>query len=674
MAEVRSRIPPASRSGLVNGILLCAAGLAVNMAAVGLSGGLGVPLYLDTTGTFLAAALGGYMPGIVVGFASNLLKSLIDPMQLYYGVLNIITAVLTAFFARKGYYDKLGKTLLTIPVLVLVTTGLGAPLTWFLNHSDIGGLASGFATRFHEGAGFGRFGSQLAGHALYELAGQGVTVLAGCFILKLFPQSVKDNLRTGGRRQDLLPPEVLAAERRSFGTRSLRSKMILLLTVGALSISCAAAVISLRLFKESTINEYSHTARMLTSLVASLLDDEPIDDYLARGCDAEGYVETEELLYALKESYPDVQYLYVYRIQEDGCHVVFDLDTADVKGSEPGEVLPFDDAFAPYLPALFRGEPIDPIISDETFGWLLTVYYPVRDSSRTTQCYVGVDFSMNLLTAYGDIFLAKLLSMFASFFILILATGLWVVEHSIIWPINSMAYCAGAFAFDSEEAQEHNAEQIRALDIRTGDEIENLYRAFLKTTEDSLSYVKNLLHARNQVADMKEQVSVMDALATTDALTGVKNKTAYDQFTARLDAEIAAQSARFGIVMIDLNFLKRVNDTYGHEQGNVYIRQCCSMVCSVFDHSPVFRVGGDEFVVILEKSDFEQRDALLAQLDSELKARAADASLEPWERVSAAVGAAVFDGARDKNADDVFKRADQAMYANKQAMKAVRKD
>ena len=674
MTEKDSPRASGLRGRLPCSVLLCVVGTAVNLLSFAFSAALSMPNYLDTAGTVFAAVLGGCLPGIVTGFLTNLIKGLFDPMQLYYALLNILTAVVAAFFARRGYYEKLSRALLTIPVLIFVTTGLGAPLTWFLNHSGFGGLASGFAVHFHERAGFTPFGSQLAAHGLYELVGQGLTVLLVFTVLQVLPRSFQDALRAEGLRQGVVPGEVLAAGRQRPSRRSLRMKMTTLLTVGALCIAGSGTIISLGLFRESTINEYTHMARMLTSMVASQLNDRPIDDYLARGYDAEGYAEDEARLYALKEAYPDVEYLYVYRILEDGCHVVFDLDTPEVEGSEPGEVLPFDSAFTPYLPALLRGEPIDPIVSDETFGWLLTVYYPVRDSSHSTLCYVGADYSMSMLSNSGDVFLAKLVSLLASFFILTLAIGLWVVEHSILYPINSMAYCAGAFAYDSEEARDANVAQLQSLDIRTGDEIENLYRAFLKTTEDSMEYVDNLVHARIQVAVMKEQVSAMDALATTDALTGVKNKTAYDQYVTRIEGEIAAQTAQFGIAMIDLNFLKRVNDTYGHERGNVYIKRCCSLVCKVFKHSPVFRVGGDEFVVILEKGDFQEREALLTYFSGELAQMAADDSLEPWEKVSAAVGVAVYDSARDRSAEDVFKRADRAMYANKQAMKAVRTD
>lgn len=166
----------------------------------------------------------------------------------------------------------------------------------------------------------------------------------------------------------------------------------------------------------------------------------------------------------------------------------------------------------------------------------------------------------------------------------------------------------------------------------------------------------------------------LERRAYRDTLTGLQNRTAYYEYNQALDKRIAEGTADFAIVMVDVNFLKRVNDTYGHENGNVYIRQCCRLVCTIFEHSPVFRVGGDEFVVILENSDLQGYEKLVKRFKYEIKKRSQDETLEPWEKVSAAVGVAVYDPRADHSADDVFKRADQAMYADKQAMKAVRLD
>lgn len=123
---------------------------------------------------------------------------------------------------------------------------------------------------------------------------------------------------------------------------------------------------------------------------------------------------------------------------------------------------------------------------------------------------------------------------------------------------------------------------------------------------------------------------------------------------------------------IDLNYLKRINDTYGHEQGNIAIKRLSRIVCVIFAHSPVFRIGGDEFAVILKNDDLKNVDALVEKFNSTFDKMSQDDSLEPWEHISAAIGIALYDPLRDNNLTNVFKRADKAMYARKKEMKAVR--
>ena len=184
-------------------------------------------------------------------------------------------------------------------------------------------------------------------------------------------------------------------------------------------------------------------------------------------------------------------------------------------------------------------------------------------------------------------------------------------------------------------------------------------------SSDMRAYDKNVLEAEGQVKDMKSKVIQMDTVAYQDALTHVKNKAWYDKTKTRVDEDIINGKARFAILMIDLNNLKKVNDTYGHEHGDEYISGSCHQICIIYSHSPVFRIGGDEFVVLLENQDYDSRDQLLTTLRASFETSSNDEDREPWERYSAATGMAVFDEESDVSMDDVFKRADTLMYQNK---------
>lgn len=152
--------------------------------------------------------------------------------------------------------------------------------------------------------------------------------------------------------------------------------------------------------------------------------------------------------------------------------------------------------------------------------------------------------------------------------------------------------------------------------------------------------------------------------ANRDALTGVKSKYAYDAEERKVDQAIAdGEQIPFAVVVCDINDLKLVNDTRGHNAGDQYIKDCCMTICDIFKHSPVFRIGGDEFLAILRGGDYEDRDELMRRLDNNNRRN----SLTGGPSIAGGLG--VFNPYMDKTLLAVFKRADAAMYANKKLMK-----
>jgi len=163
---------------------------------------------------------------------------------------------------------------------------------------------------------------------------------------------------------------------------------------------------------------------------------------------------------------------------------------------------------------------------------------------------------------------------------------------------------------------------------------------------------------------IREEASIAYEKARRDGLTGIKNKTAYGEFEAKLNKQIqSGENVKFAIALCDVNGLKTVNDTLGHIAGDEYIRSASRLVCQTFAHSPVFRIGGDEFVAILRGSDFENRERLEKKFTEAVKENV------DQHKVVVACGISVFDKEHDKDVSSVFERADALMYKNKMRMK-----
>ena len=186
------------------------------------------------------------------------------------------------------------------------------------------------------------------------------------------------------------------------------------------------------------------------------------------------------------------------------------------------------------------------------------------------------------------------------------------------------------------------------------------------TSRDEVGILAHAL--KRAAAELKAAAERMKQLAYKDSLTGVRNKTAYNLEVNALEAEIENDCADFGIVVFDVNNLKTANDVYGHEQGDKVIRIGCNRICMTFPHSPVFRIGGDEFVAVIKGEELSHVRERLAAFAERTKIENANVE-QPQDKVHVAVGVAIFDPARDTCVQDVFNRADSQMYETKQIMK-----
>lgn len=164
--------------------------------------------------------------------------------------------------------------------------------------------------------------------------------------------------------------------------------------------------------------------------------------------------------------------------------------------------------------------------------------------------------------------------------------------------------------------------------------------------------------------ELQKKLDNVIYMANRDALTGVKNKNSYAMTEADLNRQIeAGEKLKFAIIVCDVNNLKIVNDTYGHKAGDEYIRAACVIVCKIFKRSPVYRVGGDEFVALLKGDDYENRVYLFEELRTQVEINREEG------RVVLACGLAEYNSTTDKTVASVFERADNQMYEHKKMLK-----
>lgn len=190
-------------------------------------------------------------------------------------------------------------------------------------------------------------------------------------------------------------------------------------------------------------------------------------------------------------------------------------------------------------------------------------------------------------------------------------------------------------------------------------------KAAMINEKDGPQLIVGILNIDKQVKRDEEyayNLSVERNKANIDALTGVKNKHAYVDVETSLNRSLEeGEKVEFALVVFDVNGLKQVNDTQGHREGDELIKSACAVICGIFKHSPVFRIGGDEFAVIAQGQDYENIEELVDKVALANKASAVT------DGVIVACGMAKYNS--ERSVSGVFERADSLMYKNKKELK-----
>ena len=472
---------------------------------------------------------------------------------------------------------------------------------------------------------------------------------------------------------------------------SLRYKAILLIILfgvllGFVSIGISAVVIN-RLIN----NNYRRRAENISSTLAVTINTDQVealrnnvlkiyeacDDkvfssewgsdafnaYIANFSGIEQTSEYQELLSFIRseQDVNDVNCLYVLWLDEKREGFVYLIDGSYDDQVPVGVIDPLFDVNR-YLLDNPDSKMTPYITNTEEYGWLVTAAMPIHSQKDgSLLAYATVDLSMNAIKAEVRRYLFLLLGTFIVLTVILIVIYSRVMDGMLIKPIKLLSDTATRYYRNKDLTGIHHA--FSELKIKTGDEIEELSESLKHMEFDMNNNILNLLHVTDELNTTKDQVQQMNKLAYKDGLTGVKNRLAYDQKMEELSQKANNGYRSFGMAVIDLNDLKHINDTYGHERGNLSILAIAKKICNTFAHSPVYRIGGDEFVVILEKTDFQNRDKLIQQFEASMKEPAEN----PWEQVTAAIGYVVYN--EGETIEELFDRADHTMYQRKQQMK-----
>ncbi|MCR5426726.1 MAG: diguanylate cyclase [Lachnospiraceae bacterium] len=360
--------------------------------------------------------------------------------------------------------------------------------------------------------------------------------------------------------------------------------------------------------------------------------------------------------------YQDLEYIYTVRVTADG-DFVFLIDPDPVDPGRFGEPVTRTDA----LEQAAQGTAaVDEAPFTDRWGSFYSAYSPVYDSKGQLAAIVAVDFREDWFQKGVNRYVYTILLVIVVTLILGTVIVLNITDRFKMRFDQIYRELAGVSEDVEDLSREISSGRNFPEQFRPEICLNEEDKALIEAGERDQANVIEALSARIRLthSEISSYIEFARSMAYTDAMTGVGNKTAYLERIETLKKGMETRNLVYTIAILDINGLKKINDNFGHDVGDCVIRDTAVLLMRVFDVQKIFRIGGDEFIVVMEDAGDQEMKALFRKLDAELD------SFNRTEReyeavISFSKGCARYMPETDHDFRDVFKRADESMYRDK---------
>ncbi len=358
----------------------------------------------------------------------------------------------------------------------------------------------------------------------------------------------------------------------------------------------------------------------------------------------------------------ELEYIYCI-MQVDEKEFVYGVDPTIEEDSEFGSPITYTDA----LYAASKGKAgVDDVPYEDQWGEFYSSYSPVFDSDGNVAGIVAADFGADW---YQDK-IEHLVMLVVSFIALAIVCS---ISLAIL-----IAFQYKKLFTSLLQKMNDLSKAIETLICEVSSEADGKQRPELVQFDDEvrISDAVNILGEKIIVMQMwlARQIEIIRAHAYIDGLTGMNNRTSYMEYLQILEEKMAENPDYiFSVVVFDINQLKTINDDYGHDTGDKLIVAISHDIRESFGGNRIYRVGGDEFVAILDDPDPSEKIQEIKKIIDK-KNKESPIFHNPDVEIGLSVGSATYDPENDRTYAEVFNRADNAMYVDKRAFYQTHED
>lgn len=399
----------------------------------------------------------------------------------------------------------------------------------------------------------------------------------------------------------------------------------------------------------------------ISNTAAAMLDG---DDLAKITADDYGSVEYERVMKTLTYFQDNIELEYIYCIiQVSENEFVFGVDPTIEDPGEFGSPIVYTDA----LYAASKGKAgVDEIPYEDEWGVFYSSYSPVFDSNGDVAGIVAADFGADWYQnkvkqlKYLIIIFISVALICSVLFAIVIASQYNKFFMTLINKMNDLS----------------NGIETLVNEVDPEDDSGGYFSFTEPDTDKNMHDAVKLLEEKIVIMQMRltKQIETIRSHAYIDGLTGINNRTSYMEYLQILEDKMTVDpNIVFSVVVFDINQLKMINDDYGHDQGDKLIIEVSNEIREVFGGNRIYRIGGDEFVSILDDPDPSDKIAKLKDA-IERKNRKTPILSDPDMEIAVSIGYAAYDPSIDRTYSDVFHRADNAMYTDKRTFYQTHED
>lgn len=349
---------------------------------------------------------------------------------------------------------------------------------------------------------------------------------------------------------------------------------------------------------------------------------------------------------------------YIYCLQKVDDVIVYSIDVDPVNPADFLTESP--DPITEGMIAAFNGElAIDNQAYTDEWGFTYSAYAPIFASDKSIAGVIGIDvwgkwYNDQVTSNIIAISVSSAVTLTAGVLISLLITlSLRKKFRNITNEMNSLEIELKTLLQEIRKSENNHG---IVVEKETGQEpdVEN---------KDGMMLLKDKIVSVQK--ELKQYIDYNEQKAYTDSLTKLNNRLSYFERVKAINSRIKERTEEDLIVLIyDMNGLKDINDTYGHEFGDLALVYSANLVKEVYGEENVYRIGGDEYVIILENIKQSELALKDAEFDKKLK-EFNKTKTELKSAISLSRGSASYNKLADKEFIDVFRKADRTMYRNK---------